>query len=58
MNRKFKLDGEAIDIFEFLIDNSDTFTKKDILQVLSLNVGDRIVYGGGAAPEFVLVRTK
>jgi uncharacterized protein (UPF0335 family) len=53
--KRFTLDGETIDIVEFIADNG--FDRKEIRKIAKLKVGDELLYGGGAAAEFILKRT-
>ena len=52
--RRFVLDGAPIDIDDFIEENG--FAMEDIEQIGSLEVGEEVVYGGGAAATFVLRR--
>lgn len=54
--KRFTLDGETVEIVSFISDND--FTKKEIKEIASMKVGDEIIYGGGAAAEFILRRVK
>lgn len=54
-SRRFTLDGDPIDdMQEFLDDNE--FEPKEINQLAVLEIGREIVFGGGAAAEFVVQR--
>jgi hypothetical protein len=55
-SRAFTLDGEAVDVLEFIEVNH--FGIGDIEEIHSLAVGEKLVYGGGAWAEFVLRRTR
>lgn len=48
------LDGEPVHIIAFILDND--LGEEGVDQIKALNVGCEIIYGGGAAPEFVLRR--
>ncbi len=51
----FTLDGEPVNITQFLADNAhDEYVNAD--DIRALKVGERIVYGGGAAATFILQR--
>jgi len=55
-SRRFTLDGAAVDIDDFIEVNG--FAMPDIEQIASIKVGESITYGGGAAAEFILRRTR
>jgi hypothetical protein len=57
-NKAFTLDGVPVDIAEFVADNAETFEAEDREAIEALRVGEEIVYGGGAAAEFVLKRNR
>ncbi len=50
--KAYELDGCRIDLFEFLAINQ--FDHNEIAAILALKIGERIVYGGGAAATVVL----
>lgn len=56
--KQFTLDDQPIDIGEFLVDNEEDFTPEDIARISALQVGEEIVYGGGAFATFTLKRVK
>jgi hypothetical protein len=53
---KYTLDGEPVDLDDFLADNAEMFTEHDVAAVRALKVGDEITYGGGAQSVSVLRR--
>lgn len=53
--RTFTLDDEPVDIFEFL--GANPIEEVRVVDILGLEVGGEIRYGGGAAAEAVLRRT-
>lgn len=53
---KYTLDGEPVDLEDFLNVNKDGLTKEEVKAVKGLRPGKSIVFGGGAAAEFVLKR--
>ncbi len=52
--RRLVLAGAPIDIAEFLQEND--FSPEDLDQIATLQVGESMKFGGGAAPIFVLGR--
>jgi len=56
MKPKYTLDNDIIDLDMFIEVNMDMFNEQDIANIHSLQPGDHIVYGGGAAAEFILKR--
>jgi len=54
--KRYTLDGKSVDIIDFIADNE--FTRRDIQEIADLRKGEEIIYGGGAAAEFVLRRVK
>lgn len=58
MERQFTLNGDHINVAEFLHANDETFTLDDVKAILALEPGDKLVFGGGAAPQFVLERQR
>lgn len=56
MKPKYTLDNDPIDLDMFIEVNMDMFNEQDIANIRSLQTGDHIVYGGGAAAEFILKR--
>ncbi len=56
MKPKYTLDNEPIDLKDFTELNIDMFDEQDLVKINSLQPGDHIVYGGGAAAEFILKR--
>ena len=50
------LDGEPVEIEEFIRDNADGFTDADVAAIRALGVGETIEYGGGASASFTLTR--
>ena len=54
MTHTFTLDGELIDIDQFIIDNE--FDSEEVATIWRMDVNDHIVYGGGAAALFILAR--
>lgn len=50
------LDGQPIDLDTFIQVNIDMLDSQDINQIHHLQPGEYIVYGGGAAAEFILTR--
>lgn len=58
MERQFTLDGEAVDLAAFLHANDETFTLDDVQSILALKPGDKLVFGGGAEPQYVLERQR
>lgn len=55
-NRQFTLDGEKVDVADFIADNSESFDASDIDAITGLGVGESVDYGGGAGASFVLMR--
>jgi hypothetical protein len=55
-HRIFTLDGDVVDIATFIEDNG--FDRSDLDQITRLEVGEHIIYGGGAFAEFVLRRIR
>lgn len=56
--KKWTLNGEPIEIHEFLIENQESLTKEDLGRISSLPKGNSITFGGGASPEQTLKRVK
>jgi hypothetical protein len=58
--RIFMLDGELVDIREFIAVNlkTEAFDEVDVHAIEALPVGGKLVYGGGAAATFVLRRLR
>lgn len=52
--RRFELDGEPVDVAQFIEDNG--FAMPDIEVIDALNVGDVVTYGGSATPLTTLKR--
>ena len=50
------LDGEPVEIEEFIRDNADGFTDADVATIRALGVGKTIDYGGDAYETFTLTR--
>lgn len=48
--KRFTLDGEPVDIGEFILDNAPEFDGEDVRAIEELKIGEEIVYGGGAQP--------
>jgi hypothetical protein len=55
---KYTLDGEPVDLDDFLAHNAETFTENDVAAVRALKVGEEISYGGGAQAVSVLRRVE
>jgi hypothetical protein len=55
-NGRFLLDGEPIDIIEFLQDNAEGLHPEEVQEIGSLDVGDTFQGGGGAWATFVIER--
>jgi hypothetical protein len=53
---KWDLNGEAVDIAEFVYANRDGLHPDDIREILSLQVGETFHGGGGACPEWSITR--
>jgi hypothetical protein len=53
--RTYTLNDEMIEL-DFFIQVNECFTDEDKAKIAALKPGDSIVYGGGAASEFVLKR--
>lgn len=53
--KKFTLDGRPLKIEEFIRDND--FPKSEVQKIRKMKIGEKIIYGGGAAAEFILHRT-
>lgn len=53
---QYTLDNDFIDLNAFIEVNKDMFTEQDLNNINNLQPGDHIVYGGGAAAEFILTR--
>jgi len=58
MNARYTLDGDPVDLDEFLADNAETFTGDEVAAARALRAGEQIVYGGGAWATFVLRRVE
>lgn len=58
--RKFTLDGEPVDIEDFIASNSETFEEAAIIRsdILELAEGYHMHFGGGSVPERDLFRLK
>jgi hypothetical protein len=55
----YTLDGEVIaDMDDYYGANAQDFTQEDLDAIHALGVGERIIFGGGAAAEFVLERIR
>ena len=56
----YTLDGEPVDIEEFISDNTAEdvagITELEVASIRALQPGEQIIFGGGAAAEFVLRR--
>lgn len=57
LRKKFTLDGEAVDIVDFLV-NNEHLGEKEIQQIVDLKVGDELLLGGGAWAEFRMRRVE
>ena len=57
IRRQFTLDGDEVDILDFLAVNYEDKTV-DPREINELKVGQSILYGGGAFAESVLKRTR
>ena len=55
-DRAYTLDAEVIDIDDFTLVNDDEWSRDDIARIPAMQVGDEILFGGGAAPISVLRR--
>ena len=55
---RYTLDGEPVDLDDFIADNDETFTEGDIAAVRALKVGGAITYGGGAQAVSALRRVE
>jgi hypothetical protein len=55
---RYTLDGEDIDIEQFLFDNRESFDfdRATVARVRAMRAGDEMTFGGGAAATFVLRR--
>lgn len=56
ITKRFTLDGQPVDLDEFLADNLETISPEDCDAIDRLDVGGAITFGGGAGAEFVLKR--
>lgn len=54
--KQFTLDGEHVDIVDFLATNLDAIEEEKLLEIEGMEVGDEVLLGGGAAPFFTLAR--
>jgi hypothetical protein len=52
--KRYTLDGEAIDLAEFLAENRDWFTVNEAEHLAAMVPGQLEVVGGGAGAEFLL----
>jgi hypothetical protein len=53
---QYTLDNDLIDLNNFIEVNKDMFTEQDLNNINKLQPGENIIYGGGAAAEFILTR--
>lgn len=56
MGKRFSLDGEAVELAEFLADNAEGIGSDEIAQIHALRVNDTMHFGGGAGARFALTR--
>lgn len=54
---QYELDGEALDLPEFLEVNAGAFDSEELSRITSLEPGESVMLGGGAAPLRELKRT-
>lgn len=54
--KRFSLDGERVDVAEFIADNAEDFGPEEIAAIAALAVGESLTFGGGAFGAFVLRR--
>lgn len=52
--KSYRLDGEPVDIKEFLADNEEGLDPEEVDNILALRPGESVSFGGGAAPIFTL----
>lgn len=53
---RYTLDGEPVDIAELIAVNHAVLDADDIARIDAMQPGEQIIFGGGAAAEFVLRR--
>ena len=54
--KRYELDGEPIDVFDFM--QANDLCTNEVRAVLELGAGEVYQWGGGAAPRFTLERTR
>jgi hypothetical protein len=54
--KQFTLDGEHVDLIDFLLQNFDGLSDDEVRRIRDLSVGGEVQLGGGAAATFVLKR--
>jgi hypothetical protein len=52
--KRFTLDGEPVDLAEFLSDNRETFTVAEAEAIAAMAPGAQMLLGGGAGADFLL----
>jgi hypothetical protein len=52
--RAFTLDGEPVELEEFIDVNRESFDGKEIAAIRTMKPGDSVMFGGGAWAEFLL----
>lgn len=52
--KRWTLDGEPIDLGEFLRDNAETFTVREAERIAAMQPGEQMEVGGGAGASFML----
>jgi|GEM_PF-4562236 len=58
MEPHYLLNGEPVNIAEFLHANDEDFTRDDVRAILALKPGSKLSFGGGAATLFVVERKR
>lgn len=57
-DKHFTLDDDTVHIYDFLVDNAEALTKKELREIAEMQPGDEISFGGGAAGLSTLKRIK
>lgn len=51
---RYTLDGEPVDLEDFLRDNADTFEPEELAALRAMQPGEHATFGGGACPRVTL----